>query len=235
MKKYLLYYYQKIPIIKKLNEIIWANVFHDSIKQYSFLNNLSLNIGRFYANYTLLYLLHRIIEISKPKEILELGLGESTKFISTILEHNNKDCNHLIIEHNSEWMNIFLKDFKLNENSEIKILNLKQTKYLNKFKSNNYEDFSKINKKFQLIIIDGPFGTKNYSRNDVLQNLENLISFENFIIVLDDTERKGEYQTYKAIIKKLKKEKIDFNYCQYYGNKTISLVFSSNYYYLKSL
>ena len=83
MRELIKQYYYKAPIVRQLNEVVWANVYHDSIKGYPFLQNLGLNVGRFACNYTLLYLLHRIIEVSKPQRILELGLGESSKLIST--------------------------------------------------------------------------------------------------------------------------------------------------------
>lgn len=96
MRKFIKRCYYQFPIVRKVNESVWANVFHDSIKQYSYLDRLSLNVGRFSASYTLLYLLHRVISISKPKQLLELGLGESTKFISTFLGQEYNTCNHIL-------------------------------------------------------------------------------------------------------------------------------------------
>ncbi|PRP67777.1 hypothetical protein [Nonlabens agnitus] len=228
--------YYQFPTVRKVNESVWANVFHDSIKQYAYLDRLSLNVGRFSANYTLLYLLHRIIDISNPKRLLELGLGESSKFISTYLKHEHNTCNHIIVEHDKDWVTHFSK-FALSECSEIQMFEVKKGSYLNKYRSCNYVGFEQLGKsgKFQMIVIDGPLGTKQYSRNDVLQHLEALVDFKNFIIVFDDTQRKGEHQTFKAMCKQIKQKGVSYGSTTYYGDKFVSLIYSSNYDYLNTL
>jgi hypothetical protein len=84
-------------------ENYWANVFHDSIRGYKELQNLSLNIGRFAGSYSMFYLLSRILKDYMPQNVLELGIGETTKFISTFM-HNyypqkQKLHQHFAVEH----------------------------------------------------------------------------------------------------------------------------------------
>ncbi|KEZ92422.1 hypothetical protein [Nonlabens ulvanivorans] len=236
MKKWLTHHYYKLPVIRHLNEIIWANVYSDSIRGYSFLNDLSLNIGRFACNYTLLYLTHRIVNSVKPKRVLEIGLGESTKFLSTFINHTIDDCKHFVVEHNKEWISFFPSS-NLYDCTEIKYFEVEKSTYNGNYKSLNYVGFETLGcfGTYEVIIIDGPHGTKNFSRNDVLQNLEHLIDFNNFTIVFDDTNRSGELQTYKAMLKKLKTLGVKFGTTRYYGSKIVSIIYSDNYKYFESL
>ena len=88
-------------ILHQSLEIEWAHVYHDSIRDKPYLQNLSLNIGRWAGNYAFFYLLNRILFETKPKRILELGLGESSKLISVYIENILVNSEHLIFEHNS--------------------------------------------------------------------------------------------------------------------------------------
>lgn len=236
MREWIKRRYYNFPLTRKINESVWAHVFHDSIKKYTFFDKLSLNVGRFSANYTLLYLLHRIIDAAQPEQLLEIGLGESSKLITTFLKYELPSCNHIIVENNREWIEYFSK-FKLSDCTNIELFDIKETKFRDKYKSLNYINFDRLSTygSFSLIIIDGPNGTKNYSRNDVYQNLESLIDFENFIIIFDDTDRLGEHQTFTAILNKLRKLGVAHDHCVYYGDKFVSLVYSTNYSYLNSL
>ena len=65
------------------------------------------------------YVLTRILLDHEPKRIIEFGLGESSKLISAYLGYKNSDAEHLIIEQDEEWGSVFLKKFKLCEQSEL--------------------------------------------------------------------------------------------------------------------
>ena len=83
------------------------------------LENLPLNIGRWAGNYSFFYALHRILKDGQPTSILELGLGESSKFISTYLDNHLLSSFHTIIEQDISWMNNFKNTFHLSPRSQI--------------------------------------------------------------------------------------------------------------------
>ncbi len=78
-------------------ELLWANNFHDSIRGKKCLQELNLNIGRWAGNYSFFYILNRVLMDYKPIGILDLGLGESSKFISTYLDNFLPNSFHTII------------------------------------------------------------------------------------------------------------------------------------------
>ena len=154
--------------ISKENE--WANIYHDSIRGINFIENLPLNIGRWAGNYPFFYLLNRILKDVKPEAILELGLGESSKFISKYLDNYLMNSNHLIIEHNINWKNQFLNQFNLSENVKIQICDM-ITKNVEGHMINSYSNILEfIDMKYDLYIIDGPIGSCYYSRYDIISN-----------------------------------------------------------------
>jgi hypothetical protein len=143
--------------------------------------------------------IYEIIENIKQnkKIILELGSGRTTKLLNLF----NVDL--LSIEENEEYFN------KLNVESECVILPYKMIKY-NNMTSRVYDGLENIllNKKFNLVIIDGPLGYDvEISRVDLLHIVKNNIT-EDCCILVDDYNRLQE----KKLIEELKKYiKFDFS------------------------
>ena len=57
----------------------------------------------------------------------------------------------------------------------------------------NIEQFS--DRKFDLYLFDGPFGSDHYSRYDMVRIAGNLESTDEFIMIIDDYERTGEKES----------------------------------------
>ena len=220
---------------KLLKELEWANVYHDSIRGKVAIETLSLNIGRWAGNYTFFYILNRILSDYKPKNIIEFGLGESSKFISTFIENYSEKSRHLIIEQSQEWKDGFLKKFHLSKTSEIKVLEMID-KEVNSFNTNGYEGIESISQeKFDLYIVDGPFGSPNYSRYDIVTLAKSFSQEDEFIIVIDDYQRRGEQETAAALIKVLEKKHIKNYKYVYSGGKSLMVIATEKYKYITSI
>jgi len=209
-------------------EIEWANIFHDSIRGDESISKLSLNIGRWAGNYSFFYVLYRIMKDYKPNTILELGLGESSKLVSTFIKNNLQNCEHIIIEQNQNWINEFRNKFTFNDQTEVIHLPL-ETQKIEGFDVYKYKDFDKsINKQYELYIIDGPYGSDRFSRFDIIGLVNNFINNE-FIILFDDTHRLGEIDTVNQITTILKSKNIIFYQNEYIGNKSVTVIASEKY------
>ena len=64
----------------------------------------------------------------KPKKILELGLGQSTKLISQYVKGND-GVTHSVIENNSDWINFFTNTYSLPLSAKIVKLDWKMVPY----------------------------------------------------------------------------------------------------------
>lgn len=220
----------------KLDELEWAHIFHDSIKGFDSLNNLSLNIGRWAGNYSFFYVLFRILKDFKPNTVLDLGLGESSKFISTYIQNYDKKIHHTIVEQSQEWIDYFNSTFSLNEQTHTICCEIEQ-KDIKGFKSNYYKDLpSKLNNsKMDLVIVDGPFGSDHYSRYNVVELFEKKLLNDEFIVLIDDYEREGEQETAKEFMHILKQNAISFDSVEYQGKKKQLVIATPKYKYALSL
>ena len=222
---------------KLLNELaeenLWANIYHDSIRGNEALQKLSVNVGRWAGNYSFFYVLNRILKDFKPENILELGLGESSKFISTFIDNSEYEAKHTIIEHDKKWIEFFTNNFQLSSKSKIKICELTENQINNQIVT-GYKDFdSNTNEEFSFILIDGPFGSDSYSRYDIVKYVMDNKFDTDFAILFDDTHRIGEKETFNVIIAELERKNITFYTAHYAGIKACSII--SNQRFLTSL
>ncbi|WP_372757816.1 hypothetical protein [Mariniflexile sp.] len=220
------YHKEQLLLLKELD---WANVYHDSIRGKEYLEKLPLNIGRWAGNYSFFYVLNRVLQDYKPKTILEFGLGESTKFISTYLTHTLLQSHHLVVEHNVEWKEKFLETAILCDRSEIFIAALEE-KEVEGYNSRYYSGLStKITGSYDLYVIDGPIGSLHYSRYNIVDIAEKFSAKNEFIIIFDDINRKGEQDTIKNLLAVLAKKSIKVFTQIYDGRKSVVVIATALY------
>ena len=201
---------RNIEVIKRnSNEILYAEIFHDTSKNSKWLNEeLSLSSGA--IGYPMAYILYRILDEVKPKSILELGLGQSTKIITSYVKYQKKVI-HDVVEHDQNWINFFKMNMGLEKVQNIHCLENYKRKY-NGCELNAYRNFKKEfkGKSYDLILIDGPVGWgQEYARMDILDIIPECLN-KSFVILLDDSERIGEKRTIEMLEKKLQKNYKNF-------------------------
>ncbi len=219
---------------KKLDEIYWSSVFNSSIAGSKWLINTSFNPGRWAAGYPMLYILFRIYNDIHPKNILEFGLGESTKLAYQY--HSYFPNSTLkIIEQDEKWLQFF-------SNEIYDVISNTSILEIEKIKIQGQEVFqyqaliaSLPKQKYDLIIIDGPWGSEHYSRYQIIDLLEEDLIASQFIIIMDDYERAGEKQTIAKLKESFNKKGIQYEETIYSGIKETYLICSKNYKFLTSL
>lgn len=217
-------------------EILWANIFHDTIRNSKWLCGQSFSPGRAAIGYPTLYALYRILDEFQPKNILEMGLGQSTKMIGTYIKwkcENDEKCKHIVVEHDNTWIDFFKNSFELSNATEIIQMDLIKAKIDiyngTQTEVNMYKDFKKYlnGKKFDLIFIDGPFGSSMISRIDIIDLLPECLN-NSFIFMLDDAERLGEQNTLKMVTNILRENSIKYAQNYYSGEKSTAIITSEN-------
>lgn len=229
------FFTQQSEILKLSKESDWANIYHDSIRGKDFLQELPLNIGRWAGSYSFFYVLNRILKDYKPKSILEFGLGESTKFIMAYLNNELSTTNHTVIEQDENWADIFAKNNILSENTNIVVCPL-QKGFVYGFETNFYLKLnSMFDYFFDLYIIDGPFGSKRFSRYDIVYLANKFPSNHEFIILFDDFNRVGEKDTVSDLLKVLQKKDIKIYCSEYSGVKSLYVIGTEKFKYVATL
>lgn len=231
--KFLLTYDTKFNGLKRIvQENYWANIFNSTIKGNDWFDEIGLSPGRWAVGFPILYLVFKILNEIKPDYIIEFGLGELTKMIQAYKKNYNKYSFCLTVEHDQEWIELKKKQFL--DMSLINILKcqLEELVVSNKYNSLVYKDLEAeldmIDKrlKFNLIIIDGPFGSKHYSRYNIINLIEKGKLHEDFIIIMDDYERTGEKQTANVIFSKLEMMNIEYKFGKFSGAKDVLIITS---------
>lgn len=218
--------------LMELSELSWANIYHDTIRDKEWLKNLSLSPYGMAANYSMLYVIVRILSEFKINSILELGLGESSKLINTYLENNSSIIKHDIIENDEEWFNFYSN--KITSKSEIHVINLTEIIIKNN-KINLYNNLNEsISSKYDLYIIDGPRGQNRFSRFDICLLAENFNSDDEFIILMDDSHRTGEQESIQYLLSILEKKNIIYYKKEFHGSKSQTLILTQKYKFVNS-
>lgn len=186
--------------------------------------------GGWAVGFSFLCVLYRVLDEFRPVSILELGLGQSTKMTSCYMQSglNENATTHYIVEHDEEWAD-FMKNSVDLKKSRLVLMPLIEKEYKGDFRV-AYENFSeKIGmEKYELILIDGPFGSEGeYSRIDILDIVPKCLA-DNFVIMADDTERKGEKNMCKELCEILRKNHIDFVSFEYGGVKNFTVIASKS-------
>ncbi len=217
-----------------LKEILYAQIFRDSIQDIAWLKNKNFSLSGGAANYSFIYFLFRILNEIKPKKILECGIGQTSKLSSQYAAYY-PEISLKLIEHNTKWLSFFKEQISLSENIEFITPETKEVIYKNK-KTNSYIELSnKIgNNLFDLIIIDGPEGSERYSRIYAVELTLSHLS-KSFVIIIDDCDRKGEMETARECMRVLKRKSINFDYFFVYGIKKQCIIMSPDYQFLKTL
>ena len=220
--------------IRLTNEIYWGQIFDYATRDSEWLKKQTLNVGRWAMGFPALYLLYRILSDIRPQNILEFGLGESSKLTTQYYSHYEDVC-VTVIEQDEQWRDIFCKSYE-DARELIRILPLSVTKY-HKHPHYSYSGLLPYvaDKKYDLIIIDGPWGSKYHSRNQILEIVENGLIAEDFIIIMDDSERNGEKETLKKLYALLKSKNISFLKKKYSGGKDTTVICSPKLKFLTSL
>jgi hypothetical protein len=155
------------------------------------------------ALYTLLSILERV----KPKNILEFGMGQSSKMVHQYARFS-ENVTAVTIEDNYEFAEDFCKNMPEDLKINAKYFDTEIVK-VNGFKTLTYKNIDDIWGKggYDLIIVDGPFGSKHYSRSQIIDIVKYGLP-EQFCIFMDDTERNGEKETVKEICRELREKGI---------------------------
>lgn len=221
--------------LKEIQRINSRNQFYDLARGIDWMHNLSITAGGWAVGYHYMYVMLRILLNKKPNMILEMGLGQSSKILATY--QKSTKCHYDVIEQDEGWYQFFKSEFNLSEDINVYIRPVEQV-YNAKYevRVNIYADFNSIisDKKYELISIDGPWGSEMLSRIDILSNIPQCLE-KSFCIMLDDYERDGEKNMIFELENLLQNNQIEYHKAVYRGDKEFCLITSKDNHYLCSL
>ena len=220
-------------IIRQQSEILNALTFNSTIADSEWLKYKSFSPGKWAVDYGFLYTLYRVLNDTHPHSILEFGLGQSSRMLHQYGSYWK--CDVVTCEHNQNWISFFLKEIAGRYKVNFQLLDLEKITYKG-YETLTYKNINNIvrDKKFDLILVDGPFGSEHFSRSQIIELSNNNLD-KSFCIIMDDYERSGEKETAEEIEYVLKEKSIDYCKRVYCSSKEHILICSSNLEFLTTL
>ena len=219
------------------SEAVWAQIFNNTISESLWLKDKTFSPGRWAVGYPYLYVMYRVLNETRPKRILELGLGQSTRMIAQYAAAF-QDVEHIVVEHDPEWVEFFCNDFPLPKNTKVVMLEREMAPYKEAEAVRVFKGFKETfqGQKFDFISVDAPLGSdmKQYSRIDILSILPNAL-MDSFTIMVDDYMRVGEQRMVQEMHDILHDNNIGYSEGKYDGTKRLYILTSENYKFLCSL
>ncbi|MDT8385853.1 MAG: hypothetical protein RRB22_15750 [Gammaproteobacteria bacterium] len=168
-------------------ELIFQGIVHRALDRLGI--NVPLYPVRGAASYSYLYLLIRIVEELPVNRILELGCGQSSVLLDRLSAIKSVDC--ATLEDELEWLRQIdqrVENLQLIHSPLVK-------KTVHGHITTTYDTAPIVEqKKFDVLLVDGPKGQRRRSRLGALELIETCLG-DDFVIVFDDAERRGEQQT----------------------------------------
>ena len=220
-------------------ETLWAETFRQTIaKPAEWLADPSFSPGRWAVGFPFLYVLYRTLNEMKPKRILELGLGQTTKMISQYAAFY-PDVEHHVVEHDRDWVEFWKTSSAYSKRTHFHILDLTETEHpAASHKVRCYQNFSDEfdGESFDFISIDAPFGydMTDLARIDALSIVPQALA-PSFAIMVDDYNRKGEQGMVKELDKQLQAAGVKFERGVYRGEKHTAIITSLDNSFLCSM
>ena len=214
------------PMLPLIQDLHAAEVFHDRIKGSPWFVRQRLSPGGWAVDYGFLNTLYNVLSAMRPRNILEFGLGQSSKLVHQYAAHYHAEA--MTCEHDADWISFFFRsegdsagggaipdepervDASLGYPMRIRRLPL-ETITIHGVETTSYAGLGEevANRKFDFILVDAPVGVDRFSRPQIISLAEANLA-DRFCILLDDTQRSGEKETIGEVEAVLRRRGVPF-------------------------
>lgn len=212
------------PVVAMQRELAYQNLFDIQCRNRGITNDFYA-VGAA-ASYGLMYLLFRVLNEHEIRSVVEFGSGQTTLLIDRI---KRTGTHHVCYEHSPEWHAQFAPrliscDYRLRALKEATI------------EARHVQWYSDVEaRNFDLLLIDGPPGTDRFSRFGCVELIRSHIS-DDFLIIMDDGQRRGERDTVAHIVGLMQGAGRKFRMNQLQGRTTQTVIaggrfVAATYYY----
>jgi len=148
------------------------------------------------ANYSLLYAILRAVTELPVRSILDIGAGQSTLLLNE-LSRVNPSLGIETLETNPDWAT------RIQSKVRHRVHCVESArKRVHDRETTAYADLSVLgDRRYDLIVVDGPPGSKRYSRWGALEVLERSLG-DDYLVIFDDAGRRGEEQTISEFMRR---------------------------------
>ena len=176
------------PVVAMQRELAYQHLFDIQCRNRGITNDFYA-VGAA-ASYSLMYLLFRLFNEHEIRSVVEFGSGQTTLLIDRI---KKTGTDHTCYEHSPDWYALLAPrlsscDYRLRRLDKVTIAE-HQVQW--------YSDVEA--REFDVLLIDGPPGTERFSRFGCVELIRSHLS-DDFMIIVDDGQRRGEQDTVAHIV-----------------------------------
>lgn len=133
----------------------------------------------------------------RPRRILELGSGQTTKLLWNYCR-DEPEAEAVSLEHNEAWSRVLDQYLRpAVPNHVVRVAPLERRTWSGPGGTDittQWYGVEDLGEGYDLVLIDGPNGSRRYSRAGIVPHLPRLLA-PSFVIIVDDAERYGEIMT----------------------------------------
>ena len=212
------------PVVAMQRELVYQNLFDIQCRNRGMTNDFYA-VGAA-ASYGLMYLLFRVFDEHDIRSVVEFGSGQTTRLIDRI---KKSGTHHVCYENSADWHARLAPlltscDYRLQPLAEV-TTDERRVQWYSGVEAQN----------FDLMLIDGPVGTERFSRFGCVELIRSHIS-KDFLIIMDDGQRRGEQDTVAHIVDLLQRAGLAFRINQLQVRSTQTVIgggrfIAATYYY----
>lgn len=154
------------------------------------------------ANYSLLYCLLRMFSLCDIRSALELGCGQSTRLLAALVKPSGAGL--LSLEEDGGWAE------RVAAETGAAILHAPVVPTKVGGRTCRFYPLDRLpdGRRFDLVLVDGPIGTRRWSRLGAVTLIPRLDP-EGWTVIFDDAQRPGEHDTIRAFRRELRAAGLD--------------------------
>ena len=188
-------------ILLQSRELLYERVFSNALPRFQ-IEDRYFPL-RSAANYSLLYLILRVVTELPVRRVLELGCGQTTLLLDDLMRCRALDITTL--EHDPVWATR-IQGRVTHRVSQAALVE----RTVHGMACPAYDVApGDVRGPIDLMIVDGPPGSARRSRWVTLEYVDALLQ-RDFVIIFDDAQRKGEQETIAAVLDFLNARGVDF-------------------------
>lgn len=187
-------------ILLQSRELLYERLFSNALPRLG-IDNRYFPV-RSAANFSLLYLILRVVSELPVRRVLELGCGQTTLLFDDLARMRALDIT--TVEHDAAWA----ARMQGRVRHAIRQASLVEREVLGRSCQTYALDPAALGAPMDFIVVDGPLGRKRCSRWGSLEYLDPLLGTD-FVLLFDDAERRGEQDTIEAALRHLRARGLD--------------------------
>lgn len=215
-------YHQSIPE-RVGQQLAFVNLYQQQREVYPWIPKLQYLIGGS-ADPAFMSILIRALTENKFRSVLEFGAGQTTRLLSAWSVETGGTV--FTVDHDLEWV---AQSRRLTTSATHHVIHAP----LRTGPQGDWYDLAAFKMQFpdakaDLIIVDGPVGTRRMSRAGFIEEFPN-VSGSQYVILWDDLNRFGDFESFAAFVDGLQKKggECEVKFCQAF--RTLGMVFTPSY------